>query len=127
MHEVYFVSRVKAGYWADFHLTEEDITDYEGWLSVDIDCGTVVVVPPATGICLGTVITAVFVIVYIWSAELHSVKSFKVVSTFQSVSSYRQWIPSIVTAYAKDIVMIVSPCLVIVLNVYSHFPLAALC
>ena len=76
------VSRINTGYWAYLHLTEQHIAGYKGWLSVNVDCGAVIIVPLAAGICLGAVIAAMFVVVNIWSAELHSVKGFKIVCTF---------------------------------------------
>ena len=50
MHEIPIsdISVVKALSWADLYFTKEYITGYKGWLSVDIDCGAVIIVPPAT-------------------------------------------------------------------------------
>ena len=79
---LYEVSIVKTAFWTDLHFTEEGITGNIWRLSVDVDCTTGIIIPPATGICLSTVVTARMIIIDIWSAELYSIKGFEMVCPF---------------------------------------------
>ena len=103
----------------DLHLSEGNTVRYLMWLSICVDEMTAIV-PPSTVVCNCTGIT-IFVIVIIWSGELHPIQCMtcKLISTFSSEPSNSQWVFFTGTSYTELIVMEVGPGLVILLIIHS--------